>query len=72
MFFDALVLTEHLFPHRYEVQETAKARVERIMEGLLENSPAPDKEADAMAWVRHINNLKTQAEKIVMEELIYR
>ena len=38
MLFDDLVLTEQLFPHLYEVQETAKARVERIMEGLLEKN----------------------------------
>lgn len=54
MLFDDLVLTEQLFPHLYEVQETAKARVERIMEGLLEKNPAPEKEKDAMAWVRQI------------------
>ena len=69
--FDDLVLTEQLFPHLYEVQETAKARVERIMEGLLEKNPAPEKEKDAMAWVRHMNMLKVQAEEIVMAELIY-
>ena len=71
MLFDDLVLTEQLFPHLYEVQETAKARVERIMEGLLEKNPAPDKEADAMAWVRHMNLLKAMAEEVVVREVIY-
>ena len=71
MLFDDLVLTEQLFPHLYEVQETAKARVERIMEGLLEKNPALEKEKDAMAWVRHMNMLKAQAEEVVMTELIY-
>lgn len=66
MLFDDLVLTEQLFPHLYEVQETAKARVERIMEGLLEKNPAPKKEADAMARVRHMNMLKAQAEACVL------
>lgn len=50
MVFDDLVLTEQLFPHLYEVQEIAEKRVEVIIEGLLEKSPAPDKETDAMAW----------------------
>lgn len=71
MLFDDLVLTGQLFPHLYEVQETAKARVERIMEGLLEKSPAPDKEEDAMAWVGHMNMLKAQAEEVVLVEIIY-
>ena len=41
------------------------------MEGLLEKNPAPEKEKDAMVWVRHMNGLKAQAEEVVMAELIY-
>ena len=69
--FDALVLTEQLFPHLYEVQEIAEKRVEVIMAGLLEKNPGPDKETDAMAWVGHMNLLKAMAEGVVVRELIY-
>ena len=69
--FDDLVLTEQLFPHLYEVQEIAEKRVEVIMAGLMEKNPAPDKETDAMAWVRHMNLLKEMAEEIVVREVIY-
>ena len=69
--FDDLVLTEQLFPHLYEVQEIAEKRVEVIMAGLLEKNPAPDKETDAIAWVRHMNLLKEMAEEIVVREVIY-
>ena len=68
--FDDLVLTEQLFPHLYEVQEIAEKRVEVIMVGLLEKNPAPDKETDAMAWVRHMNMLKEMAEEVVVREVI--
>ena len=71
MVFDDLVLTEQLFPHLYEVQEIAEKRVEMIMTGLLEKNPAPDKEADAMDWVRHMNMLKVMAEEIVVREVVY-
>ena len=71
MIFDDLVLTEQLFPHLYEVQEVAEKRVEVIMAGLLEKNPAPDKEIDAMVWVRHMNLLKAMAEEVVMAEVIY-
>ncbi len=71
MLFDDLVLTEQLFPHLYEVQEIAEKRVEVIMTGLLEKNSAPDKETDAMAWVRHMNLLKAMAEEIVVREIIY-
>lgn len=69
--FDDLVLTEQLFPHLYEVQETAEKRVEVIMTGLLEKNLAPDKETDAMAWVKHMNLLKAMAEEVVVREVIY-
>lgn len=71
IFFDDLVLTEQLFPHLYEVQEIAEKRVEVIMTGLLEKNPAPDKEADAMAWVRYMNLLKAMVEEVVVREIIY-
>lgn len=68
--FDDLVLTEQLFPYLYEVQEIAEKRVEVIMAGLPEKDPAPDKEADAIAWVRHMNLLKAMAEEVVVREVI--
>jgi hypothetical protein len=46
-------------------------QVEVIMAGLLEKNPEPDKETDAMAWVRHMNLLKEMAEEVVVRELIY-
>ena len=71
LLFDDLVLTEQLFPHLYEVQGMAEKRVEVIMAGLLEKNPEPDKETDAMAWVRHMNLLKAMAEEVVVREVIY-
>ena len=71
MLVDDLLLAEQLFPHLYEVQEIAEKRVEVIMTGLLEKNPAPDKEMDAMAWVRHMNLLKAMAEEVVVRELSY-
>ena len=71
MLVDDLLLAEQLFPHLYEVQEIAEKRVEVIMMGLLEKNPAPDKEMDARAWVRHMNLLKAMAEEVVVRELIY-
>ena len=33
--------------------------------------PAPDKMADGMAWTRHMNQIKAQAEELVIQEIIY-
>lgn len=45
--------------------------MEVIMTGLLEKNLAPDKEMDAMAWVKHMNLLKAMAEEVVVREIIY-
>ena len=68
--YNDLVLTEQLFSHLREIDETAHRRVEQLMAELLEQNPSPDKKTDQMGWVRHMNALKAQAEEAVLEELI--
>ena len=70
MLLNDMILAETLFPHLWEIEETAKARVELLMNQYLKNNPAPDKETQQMAWVQHMNSLKAQAEEVVMTELI--
>ena len=70
MLLNDMILTESLFPHLWEIEDTAKARVEQLMAQYLEKNPAPDKATNQMAWVQHMNSLKAQAEEVVMTELI--
>ena len=70
LLYNHLTLTGKLFPHLWEVQETATARMGQLMEELLAADPAPDKKTQQMDWVRHMNALKAQAEEIVTAELI--
>lgn len=65
MMLDDLVLTEQLFLHLYEVQEITKNIMEVIMVGLPEKNLALDKEADAMACLRHMNMLREMVKKVV-------
>ena len=65
-----LILTGKLFPHLWEIDETAHRRVARLMQEYLVQNPAPDKAENQMGWVRHMNSLKAQAEETVMTELI--
>lgn len=65
--FSTMVMTGDLFPHLYQVDEQA----ELILQQMQEQNPAPDRNADPMAWVRHMNAVKAQAEEIIREELIY-
>lgn len=71
MLLDDMILTETLFPHLREIDETAHRRIELIIAELLERNPSPDKETQQLAWVQHMNMLKAQAEEMVVAELIY-
>lgn len=71
MLYDDMVLTETLFPHLWEIDETAHRRVEQIMNELLGKNPAPDNATQQLAWVQHMSSLKAQAEEIVNTELIF-
>lgn len=65
--FSTMVMRGELFPHLYQVDEQA----ELILAQLLAHDPALDRNADPMAWVRHMNAVRAQAEEIIREELIY-
>ena len=69
--YSILAMTQKLFPHLWEIQETAERRLNQMMEELLAQNPAPDKATDPMAWVQHMNSLKAQAEETIFAELIY-
>lgn len=71
MMFNDMVLTETLFPHLWEVQQTCEKRMQLLMEELLLKDPAPDKETQQLIWVQHMNTLKSLAEEVVVRELIY-
>ncbi|MBR3606636.1 MAG: TnpV protein [Lachnospiraceae bacterium] len=71
MIFNDMILSETLFPHLWEVQQTCEKRKELLMEELLEKNTAPDKATQQLEWVAHINSLKAQAEELVVSELIY-
>lgn len=65
--FSTMVMHGELFPHLYQVDGQA----ELILQQMFDHNPAPDRNADPMAWVRHMNAVRAQAEEIIREELIY-
>ncbi|WP_246132045.1 TnpV protein [Paenibacillus hemerocallicola] len=70
--FAHLMLSEQLNPHLAEIDRTARDQIERTLTRLLEQHPAPDKANDPMGWTGHMNNLKQQAEELILTELVYR
>lgn len=59
--------------HLKEVQETAQARVNELVEQLKAKSKLTEdmKNTDMLYWVGTMNTIKSQAEEIVLKELIY-
>ena len=69
--YSALLLSERLFPHLREVDETADKRLDNIMSDILVFNPPPDKAADGLAWVAHMENVHRTAKKMILDEVVY-
>ena len=69
--YNRMLLNGTLWPHLQDVQKTACAWLERTMNALLDNYPAPDKAHAQLLWVAHMNGLKAQAEEVVVREVVY-
>lgn len=69
--YQSMLLTGKLDCYLQDVQKTAEERMEVLMEGRLQSYPAPDKEADQLAWAAHINMFMAMAEESVLSELVY-
>ena len=68
-----MILSETLFPHLREIEETANRRLEQMMPGLMKSAGVTEnlKARDPMTWVGLMNNCKAQAEEVILRDLIY-
>ena len=73
LIYNQLLLTEKLYPHLIESDETANRGLEQMMPQVAESAGATDelKARDPMRWVGLMNTCKAQAEEILMAELIH-
>ena len=71
--YSSLILSEKLYPHLLEIDETANRRLEIMMPELMKSAGVTEKlkAIDPMEWVGLMNMLKAQAEEIILSELIY-
>ena len=72
LIYNQLLLTEKLYPHLIEIDETAQSRLEQMMPQLAKDAGATEelKASDPMQWVGLMNTCKAQAEEILLAELI--
>jgi len=70
---NSMILTEKLYPHLREIDETAQRRLEQMMPELAMAAGATEelKVSDPMKWVGLMNNCKAQAEEIILTELVF-
>ena len=68
-----MILSETLYPHLREIDETANRRLEQMMPEMMKSAGVTEslKASDPMKWVQTMNNLKAQAEEVILNELIY-
>ena len=70
---NTMILSEKLYPHLREVEQTANRRMEQMMEELKKSAGVTEelKASDPMKWVGLMNNLQAQAEEVILRELIF-
>lgn len=68
-----MFLNGTLNKHLKEIQETAQERIDLIIEQLKQQNNLTEemKNTDQLYWVSMMNNFKSTAEEIVLNELIY-
>ena len=71
--YNSLVVTGKLHPHLLETEESARNRLELLMPQLAaaNNMTESLKAADPLRWTGMMNNLKAQAEEMILTELVY-
>lgn len=71
--FDDICLTGELWTYLADLNEQAQNRLELIIEQMKAAEGVTEcmKQQDQMAWVGAMNNIRSRAEEIVKNELIY-
>ena len=70
---NSLLLSEKLYPHLREIDEAASSRLQQMMPELMKVAGVTEalKASDPMKWTGLMNELKAQAEEVILNELIY-
>ena len=71
--FNEMVMTNTWTEHLQEIDETANRRMEQMITELAKEAGVTEslKAADPLRWVGLMNNIKAQAEEIVLSELVF-
>ena len=72
-FYSTLILDGTLFKHLAEIEQACNERMEVITTAMVKQEGVTEalKAADQMEWVRRMNNIRTRAAEVVLQELVY-
>ena len=72
--YTSMLLTGRLMPHLREIDRQAQQQVDRTVRELMKRNGVNEalKARDQMAWVQAVNSFTTQAEEMVLAEIVYR
>ena len=73
LLYSELLLSGKLYPHLLEIDEACEGRMELIVLQIAKSEGVTEalKAADQMAWVARMNSIRSRAEEIVLNDLVY-
>ena len=71
--FQTMLLNGELTAHLREIDQAANEQLDSLMRALAQEAGATEqmKATNQLAWVGLMNNLKSQAEELILTELVY-
>ena len=73
LFYSAMLLNGELYGHLAEIDKACEERMNLLTRQMAKQEGVTEtlKAADQMEWVRRMNSIRSRAEEIVQQELIY-
>ena len=71
--YSSMLLSGKLFHHLAEIDQACEDRMDTIIRQMKEQEGVTEelKAADQMEWVRRMNSIRSRAEEIVLNDLVY-
>ena len=71
--YNCLLLSGKLWTYLADLNQQARGRLEQMIDQMKAAEGVTEglKDADPMAWVGAMNNIRNRAEEIILQELIY-
>lgn len=68
-----LILSGKLYEHLAETDQVCRDRMERMIAQMAEAEGINEKlkDSDQLGWISQMNSIRSQAEEIVLQEIIY-